>query len=43
MEGRSLLSILVVNEFFEVFLDDLLGIPLDREIEFGIDLSMLST
>jgi len=28
----------MVSEFPEVFLDDLSGIPLNREIEFGIDL-----
>ena len=28
----------MVNEFPEVFPDDLLGVPPDREIEFGIDL-----
>lgn len=27
----------MVNEFPEVFSDDLLGVPPDREIEFGID------
>src|SRR5262245_14562445 len=28
----------VVNEFPEVFLDDLSGLPPEREVEFGIDL-----
>ena len=28
----------VVNEFLDVFLGDLSGIPPEREIEFGIDL-----
>ena len=28
----------MVNEFPEVFPDDLPGIPLDKEIDFGIDL-----
>ena len=28
----------IINEFFDVFSDDLPGIPPDREIEFGIDL-----
>ncbi|MCF7184034.1 hypothetical protein L3H42_11085, partial [Corynebacterium sp. MC-13] len=27
----------IVNEFVEVFLEDLPGVPLDREIDFGID------
>ena len=30
-------SVPVVNEFLEVFLDELPGIPPDREIDFGID------
>ncbi|XP_070010140.1 uncharacterized protein [Nicotiana sylvestris] len=30
-------SVPVMNEFLEVFLDELLGIPPDREIDFGID------
>ena len=28
----------VVYEFFDVFLDDLLGLPPDRELEFKIEL-----
>ena len=28
----------VVKEFLDVFPEDLLGIPIDREIEFSIDL-----
>ncbi|KAF3642720.1 putative aspartic proteinase-like protein 2-like isoform X2 [Capsicum annuum] len=32
------LQIPIVNEFLNVFLDDLPGVPMDREIEFGIDL-----
>lgn len=28
----------MVNKFLKVFLNDLPGIPLDREIDFGIDL-----
>ena len=31
-------DILIVREFPDVFLEDLLGIPIDREIEFSIDL-----
>jgi len=37
-ETPTLQSVNVVNEFSDIFLDDLLGIPPDREIEFGIDL-----
>ena len=29
----------VVNEFFDVFLEDLPGLPPIREIEFGVDLA----
>ncbi|XP_070023178.1 uncharacterized protein [Nicotiana sylvestris] len=36
-EEPTLESVPVVNEFPEVFLDELLGIPPDREIDFGID------
>ncbi|XP_070023175.1 uncharacterized protein [Nicotiana sylvestris] len=36
-EEPTLESVQVVNEFPEVFLDELLGIPPDREIDFGID------
>ncbi|XP_070004402.1 uncharacterized protein LOC142163410 [Nicotiana tabacum] len=34
----TLQSVPIVNEFPEVFPEDLLGIPPDREIDFGIDL-----
>ena len=37
-ETPTLQSVNVVNEFSDVFPDDLPGISLDREIEFGIDL-----
>ncbi|XP_050233185.1 uncharacterized protein LOC126681675 [Mercurialis annua] len=37
-EGIKLENILVVNEFADVFPDDLPGLPLDREIEFSVDL-----
>ncbi|WMV54511.1 hypothetical protein MTR67_047896 [Solanum verrucosum] len=37
-ESPNLESIPVVNEFPEVFPEDLLGVPPDREIDFGIDL-----
>ena len=37
-ETPTLQSVNVVNEFSNVFPDDLPGIPPDREIEFGIDL-----
>ncbi|XP_070014047.1 uncharacterized protein [Nicotiana sylvestris] len=36
-EALSLESVPVVNEFPDVFLDELPGIPPDREIDFGID------
>ena len=36
-ETPTLQSVNVVNEFSDVFPDDLPGIPPDREIEFGID------
>lgn len=38
LEGPIFHSIQIVNEFPEAFLDDLPGVPLDRKIEFGIDL-----
>src|ERR1051325_4298819 len=34
----SLESVPIVSEFPDVFLEDLLGIPPDREIDFGIDI-----
>ncbi|XP_070017402.1 uncharacterized protein [Nicotiana sylvestris] len=37
VEAPSLESVPVVNEFLDVFPDELTGIPLDREIDFGID------
>ena len=37
-EGQKLNSLPVVNEFVDVFPKDLPGLPLDREIEFSIDL-----
>ena len=37
-EGQKLDSLLVVNEFIDVFPKDLPWLPLDREIEFSIDL-----
>jgi len=36
-KAHTLESLPVVNEFSEVFFDELPGIPLDREIDFGID------
>ncbi|XP_070019964.1 uncharacterized protein [Nicotiana sylvestris] len=36
-EALSLESVPVVNEFLDFFPDKLLGIPPDREIDFGID------
>ena len=38
VETSTFQSILVVSEFLEVFRDDLPGVPLDREKDFGIDL-----
>ena len=32
----------MVNEFPEVFPDNLLGVPPDREIDFGIDLVLVT-
>ncbi|XP_070031333.1 uncharacterized protein [Nicotiana tomentosiformis] len=37
VESPVLESVLIVNELFDVFPNDLLGIPPDKEIEFGID------
>ena len=37
-EGQKLDSLPVVNEFVDVFPEDLPELPLDREIEFSIDL-----
>ncbi|KAF3649556.1 putative hyoscyamine 6-dioxygenase-like [Capsicum annuum] len=37
-ESPSLHSVPVVNEFLKVFLDDLPNVPIDKEIEFEIDL-----
>ncbi|KAF3622603.1 hypothetical protein FXO38_31178 [Capsicum annuum] len=34
----EMLQVVIVNELPEVFPDDLLGVPLDRENKFGIDL-----
>ena len=36
-EVLKLDDILVVRDFLDVFPEDLLGIPVDREIEFSID------
>ena len=37
-DGPSLELVPVVNEFPDVFPDDLPGIPPEREVDFGIDL-----
>ncbi|XP_070039654.1 uncharacterized protein [Nicotiana tomentosiformis] len=37
-EVPTLESVPIVNKFPDVFLDELLGIPPDREIDFGIDM-----
>lgn len=42
MEGPSLQFIPMVNKFPKAFLDDLPGVPPDRDIDFGIEL-LLST
>ena len=34
----TLESVLVVREFLDVFPEDLPSLPLDRELEFGIEL-----
>ena len=36
----QLAKVPVVNEFFDVFPEDLPGLPLDREIEFEIELAL---
>ena len=38
MDGKSLEGVPVVNEYPDVFLDELPGMPPDRDIEFSIDL-----
>jgi hypothetical protein len=38
VEGKDLEDIRVVNEFPDVFLEDLPGMPPDRDIEFSIEL-----
>jgi hypothetical protein len=38
MKGKVLEDIKVVNEYPDVFPDDLLGMPPDRDIEFSIEL-----
>jgi hypothetical protein len=35
---KNLFDILVVCEFLDVFPDELLGLPLDRDVEFAIEL-----
>ena len=37
-EGQKLDNLLMVNEFIDMFPEDLPGLPPDREIEFSIDL-----
>ena len=37
-EGTRLKDIPIVKEFLDVFPDDILGLPTDREVEFTIDL-----
>ena len=38
VEVHSLQSVSIVKEFPKVFLDDLPGVPHEREIDFGIDI-----
>ena len=38
MKSSNVQDVLIVREFPNVFPDELLGLPLDREIEFCIDL-----
>ena len=38
--GIALESIPVVNEFPDVFLEDIDGLPLEKEVEFSIDLKL---
>ena len=38
VEIHPIQSVSVVKEFPKVFLDDLLGVPLERKIEFDIDI-----
>ena len=40
MEGVKLEDIPIVCEYADVFPDDLPGLPLDRDIEFGIELQL---
>ena len=42
-EGLRLEHIPIVCEFRDVFPEDLLGLPLDREIEFSIDVILGTT
>ena len=38
VQAKSMADILVVCEFLDVFLDDLPGLPPDRDVEFKIEL-----
>jgi hypothetical protein len=38
VQANTLVDISVVSEFPDVFPDDLLGLPLDRDVEFKIEL-----
>jgi len=38
MKGAAITDILIVNEFLDVFPDDLPGMPPEREVEFIIEL-----
>ena len=43
IQTMTLLDILVVCEFLDVFLDELPGLPLDRDVEFKIELLLGTT
>ena len=42
-EQKSISSVLIAFEFLDVFLDELLGLPPHREIEFCIDMTLGTT
>lgn len=43
IEPKNIASILVVAKFYDVFLEELLGLPPQREVEFIIDLALGTT
>lgn len=42
-KNKSLEEIPIVKYFVEIFLEDLIGLPADKEIEFAIDLVLEPT